>query len=323
LNKPIESLFGQKLSLLTGAFGLALLLWIFVVSENEYTLILDLPIEARNLNVQKAHKKEVPPTASVRLRGTGRDLFKSFLLKNYAGFKLVLDLEGISQEYEFILNEYFEKYPQKVVLPLNYNLSFVEVIHPNRINISLDEYLVKKVPVVSNLHINPAPGFILVSEPIIVPLEIEIAGPKKELALINHVETIYDTINGLTSLYNGYTEIQSLGRLIEYSSNSIEITLDIQDISERIIADIPVKVINIPDKFRVFPSPQTVSLTIVGGVRRIASLIPEDIKVIIDFNNWNHQKQFYEPQVIIPNNILDWRDISPKNLEIGVAREIQ
>ena len=60
-----------------------------------------------------------------------------------------------------------------------------------------------------------------------------------------------------------------------------------------------------------------------GGVRRIASLIPEDIKVIIDFNNWNHQKQFYEPQVIIPNNILDWRDISPKNLEIGVAREIQ
>lgn len=323
MNKPIESLFGQKLSLLTGAFGLALLLWIFVVSENEYTLILDLPIEARNLNVQKAHKKEVPPTASVRLRGTGRDLFKSFLLKNYAGFKLVLDLEGISQEYEFILNEYFEKYPQKVVLPLNYNLSFVEVIYPNRINISLDEYSVKKVPVVSNLHINPAPGFILVGQPIIIPLEIEIAGPKKELALINHVETIYDTINGLTSFYKGYTEIQSSGRLIKYSSNSIEITLDIQDISERIIADIPVKVINVPEKFRVFPSPQTVSLTIVGGVKRIASLIPEDIKVIIDFNNWNHQKQFYEPQVIIPNNILDWRDISPKNLEIGVAREIQ
>ena len=323
MNKPIESLFGQKLSLLTGAFGLALLLWVFVVSENEYTLILDLPIEARNLNVQKAHKKEVPPTASVRLRGTGRDLFKSFLLKNFAGFKLVLDLEGISQEYEFILNEYFEKYPQKVVLPLNYNLSFVEVIYPNRINISLDEYSVKKVPVISNLHINPAPGFILVNQPMILPSEIEIAGPKKELALINHVETIYDTINGLTSLYKGYTEIQSLGRLIEYSLNSIEITLDIQDISERIIADIPVRVINVPDKFRVFPSPQTVSLTIVGGVKRIASLIPEDINVIIDFDNWNHQKQFYEPQVIIPNDILDWRDISPKNLEIGVAREIR
>ena len=306
-----------------GAFGLALLLWVFVVSENEYTLVLDLPIEARNLNVQKAHKEEVPSSASVRLRGTGRDLFKSFLLKNFAGFKLVLDLEGISQEYEFILNDYFEKYPQKVVLPLNYNVSFVEVIYPNRIKISLDEYSSKLVPVFSKLHINPAPGFMLVNQHKIMPSMINIAGPKKELALINHVETINDTINGLVSFYKAQTEIQSLGRLIEYSPSIVEISLDIQDISERIIADIPVMVINIPDKFRVFPSPQTVSLTVVGGVKRIAELVPDDIKVIVDFNNWNHQIQFYEPEVDIPLGILDWRDISPKNIEIAVARELR
>ena len=306
-----------------GAFGLALLLWVFVVSENEYTLVLDLPIEARNLNVQKAHKEEVPSSASVRLRGTGRDLFKSFLLKNFAGFKLVLDLEGISQEYEFILNDYFEKYPQKVVLPLNYNVSFVEVIYPNRIKISLDEYSSKLVPVISNLHINPAPGFILVNQHKTSPSKINIAGPKKELALINHVETINDTINGLVSFYKAQTEIESLGRLIKFSPNIVEISLDIQDISERIIADIPVMVINIPDKFRVFPSPQTVSLTVVGGVKRIAELAPDDIKVIVDFNNWNHQIQFYEPEVDIPLGILDWRDISPKNIEIAVARELR
>ena len=185
LNKPIESFIGQKLSLLFGALGLALLLWIFVVSQDEYTLILDLPIEDRNLNVQKAHKEEVPPYASVRLRGTGRDLFKSFLLKNFGGFKLVLDLEGISREYEFVLNEYFEKFPQKVVLPLNYNLSFVEVVYPNRIKISLDDYSSKSVPIISNLHIKPAPGFIMVGDQIIKPEKIDIAGPKKELALIN------------------------------------------------------------------------------------------------------------------------------------------
>ena len=323
LNKPIESLIGQKLSLLFGALGLALLLWIFVVSQNEYTLILDLPIEARNLNVQKAHKEEVPPSASVRLRGTGRDLFKSFLLKNFGGFKLVLDLEGISKEYEFVLNDYFEKFPQKVVLPLNYNLSFVEVVYPNRIKISLDDYSSKNVPIISNLHIKPAPGFILVGNQIIRPEKIEIAGPKKELALINHIETIYDTINGLTSFYSGKIKTQSLGRLIKYSTNSVEISLDIQNISERIIVDVPVIVVNIPEKIRVFPSPQTVSLTVIGGVNQIANLNPTDIKVIVDFNDWSHLKQFYEPKVSIPKNLLDWRDISPKNVEIGVAREIK
>lgn len=323
LNKPIESLIGQKLSLLIGALGLALLLWIFVVSQNEYTIILDLPIEARNLNVQKAHKEEVPPSASVRLRGTGRDLFKSFLLKNFGGFKLVLDLEGISKEYEFVLNDYFEKFPQKVVLPLNYNLSFVEVVYPNRIKISLDDYSSKSVPIISNLHIKPAPGFLLVGNQIIRPEKIDIAGPKKELALINHIETIYDTINGLTSFYSGEIKTQSLGRLIKYSTNSVEISLDIQNISERIIADVPVIVVNIPDKIRVFPSPQTVSLTVIGGVNQISNLNPTDIKVIVDFNDWSHLKQFYEPKVSIPKNLLDWRDISPKNVEIGVAREIK
>ena len=145
LNKPIESLIGQNY-LSYWCTWIGIILWIFVVSQNEYTLILDLPIEARNLNVQKAHKEEVPPSASVRLRGTGRDLFKSFLLKNFGGFKLVLDLEGISKEYEFVLNDYFEKFPQKVVLPLNYNLSFVEVVYPNRIKISLDDYSSKVFP---------------------------------------------------------------------------------------------------------------------------------------------------------------------------------
>ena len=323
MHKPIESLIRQKLSLFFGAFGLSLLLWVFVVSENEYTLILDLPIEARNLNVQKAHQEEVPPFASVRLLGTGRDLFKSFLLKNFGGFKLVLDLEGISNEYEFVLNDYFEKFPQKIVLPLNYNLSFVEVVYPNRIKISLDEYSSKVVPVISNLFIKPSPGFILVSEQKVIPSEIEIAGPKKELALINHVETDFDTINGLTSFYSGQVKIQSLGRLIEYSSKTVEINLDIQNISERIIADIPVRVINIPNKFRVFPSPQTVSLTVIGGVNQISGLTSNDITVFVDFKDWNHLKQFYEPEVKIPEDLLDWRDISPKNIEIGVARELK
>ena len=305
------------------SFGLSLLLWVFVVSENEYTMVLDLPIEARNLSEQKAYKKEVPSFASVKLKGTGRDLFKSFLLKKFAGFKLVLDLEGISQEYEFDLNDYFEKYPKKVVLPLNYNLSFVEVIYPNRIRISLDEYQVKSVPLLSNVVVIPEPGYILVGEPKIFPKEIEIAGPREELKLIKYIETHYDTIAGITTPYSGEISLESYGRLIKFSQNKIKLDLDIQAISEMIIADIPVIVINIPNNIRVFPSPQTVSLTVVGGINKISSLKPEDIKIVIDFNKWSRQIQFYEPLVTLPDHLLSWKDLSPKNLEIAVAREIR
>ena len=104
---PSPRLYFNNIFFPLGAFSLATLLWLFVISGDQYTMVLDLPIEARNLNAQKAYLKEVPEYASVMLKGKGRDLFKSYILQKYAGFKLVLDLEGISQEYEFILNDYF------------------------------------------------------------------------------------------------------------------------------------------------------------------------------------------------------------------------
>ena len=58
-------------------------------------------------------------------------------------------------------------------------------------------------------------------------------------------------------------------------------------------------------------------------MQRIASIKPEEIKVHINFNDWSSQIQFYEPKVNLPNGLLDWKDISPKSLEIAVAREIR
>ena len=121
-----------------GSICLAGLLWIFVISDNLYLMVVDMPIEARNLPEQSALKKEVPEFAKVRLKGTGRSLFKTIILNRFIpGFKLVLDLERISEEYDFILNDYFERYPQKVSIPSNFEVTYVEVIYPKSIHISL------------------------------------------------------------------------------------------------------------------------------------------------------------------------------------------
>ena len=77
-----------------------------------------------------------------------------------------------------------------------------------------------------------------------------------------------------------------------FSQKKINYFLDVQQISERIIVDIPVKVINKVRGIRVFPSPQTVSLTVVGGVNQIANIKPDDISVIVDFKSWKLKKTF-------------------------------
>jgi hypothetical protein len=304
-----------------GAFSLATILWLFVISGDQYTMIIDFPIEARNLNAQKAYLKEVPNYAAVMLKGKGRDLFKAFILQKYAGFKLVLDLEGISQEYEFFLNDYFKKNPRRVVLPSSYKLSFVEVVYPNRIKISLDEIMKKTVPVSSNLFISLKDGYTQVGLIKFYPDSVNIVGPKAELKRINNINTIKDTLTNLSYAFNSDLNLIIPSRLINCSHTEVQCYLDIQQISERIIVDIPVKVINKVKGIRVFPSPQTVSLTVIGGAIQISKIKSHDILVNVDFNSWSINKNFYEPQVLFPFDVLDWRDLSPRTIELGVARE--
>ena len=144
----IDIFASRRFGLWLGAFGLAFLLWVFIVSSENYTMTIALPIEVRNLSEQKALREEVPEYANVRFEGNGRVLFKTILLKRfYKDFKLVLDLDRISDEYEFVLNEYYRTYPQKIVIPNEFDIRYIEIESPREIQISLDDYAVRTVPI--------------------------------------------------------------------------------------------------------------------------------------------------------------------------------
>ena len=83
-----------------------------------------------------------------------------------------------------------------------------------------------------------------------------------------------------------------------------------------------IKIINNIPGLVVRRNPSTVSLTIVGGVDYIAEVQPIDINVFINFTSeWSPKKQFYEPKVIVPAGIISWRDLTPRNIELAVAKE--
>ena len=49
------------------------------------------------------------------------------------------------------------------------------------LKISLDDYILKNVPVALNLVVNPAPGYVQIGETLIKPSQIEIAGPERRI----------------------------------------------------------------------------------------------------------------------------------------------
>ena len=285
---------------------------------------MKVPLEVRNISAKKTLKEEVPSTVQVRFLGTGHELLKAFLLKDfYDDYKLVLDLDRISEEYKFNLNEYYERFPHKVVIPSSWKIDFLEIVYPMEIQISLDEYLVKSIPVIPKIIIHSDPGFVQVGDINISPNIVDIAGPRELVESIQWMTTEAETLSALKEpILDGSLSIQSPHRLLEYRDRVISYTIDIQKISERIISDIPVQVTRVPDGLRVFVNPRTMSLTAVGGVLRIADIYPEDFFIYVDFEDqWSQKKQFYAPTVVKPNDIIELQDLSPRNIELVVTRD--
>jgi YbbR domain-containing protein len=305
------------------SFVIAFVFWFFIKSEDTYTVNLDIPLVARNLQEQKTYKEEVPESIFITLKGSGRSFIWLRVFSNFYGndFKAVIDLSSITDEYNFELDSYYKENPEKIVLPSSLDLQFVEVLNPRNVQIKLQRYMVKKVPIESQILVFTEPGYIALGEQF-SPDSISIGGPEEAVNKIDFVFTEKDTLVDLVASVNRNWSILNPNKLVSFDPKKVDALIDVQPISETIITGIPVELINKPNDINVFVNPATVSLTIVGGLKQITNIPPEDIDVIIDFDLWNSEKQFYSPTIKLPDYLIEWKDLSPNNLEILVIKEI-
>ena len=305
------------------SFVIAFVFWFFIKSEDTYTVNLDIPLVARNLQEQKTYKEEVPESIFVTLKGTGRSFIWLRVFNNFYrdDFKAVIDLSSITDEYNFELDSYYKENPEKIVLPSSLDLQFVEVLNPRNVQIKLQRYMVKKVPIESQILVSTEPGYIALGGQF-SPDSISIGGPEEAVNEIDFVFTEKDTLLDLIASVNGNWSILNPNKLVSFDPKKVDAFIDVQPISETIVTGIPVELINKPNNVNIFVNPATVSLTIVGGLKQITNILPEDIDVIIDFDLWNSEKQFYSPSIKLPDYLIEWKDLSPNNLEILVIKEI-
>ena len=304
------------------SFVIAFIFWFFIKSEDIYSVTTSIPLVARNLQEQKTYKEEVPESIIVTLKGSGRAfIWLRFFDNFYEDYKAVIDLSSIADEYNFELDQYYKNNPEKIVLPASLDLEFVEVISPRNVQIKLQRYLVKKVPIESQIISSTEPGYIALEE-IFTPDSISIGGPEEAVNAIEFVQTEKDTLLNLISSVENAWSILNPNKIVSYDPKKVTGFINVQPISETIVTGIPVKLINKPNDVNVFVNPATVALTIVGGLDQIANILPTDIEVVIDFSLWNSEKQFYLPKINLPEYLIEWKDLSPSNLEILVIKEL-
>ncbi|HBY17752.1 MAG: YbbR family protein [Marinimicrobia bacterium 46_47] len=301
------------------SFFLAVLVWFVIVNNNEYTVNMEIPIKVYEPRENKTLKNKIPSKAVVRFKGKGRALMAAKIFKEPS---LILDVANIQERYHVSLNEYYQKYPNRVDYPRG-DMEFLEVVYPDTFTVLIDDKISRELPVKLNYSVEPAPGYLLSGKPVMEPGTVIATGPKSKLQPLTAIETRHlkpGNINRETTL-----EVELINpepSFISLSQKTVKITFQVESIGERTFTKIPVQVQNAPENVTVRFIPSTVDLTIVGSNEYIQSLNSDSIQVIFDYaKKWIPSKIYYQPEVKTPERVLNWKDLQPPRVEVVIVRK--
>ena len=181
------------------------------------------------------------------------------------------------------------------------------------------------MPVRPQITFTVAPGFTQVGDVMVTPPQVLVRGAVEAVDQVNSVLTSRRSYSNLMESL----EIPDLGlwhpapgRVLAIEPINVTLTIDIQMIGERRLSDIPVQVYNVPENLNVFVGPSTVALTVTGGVEYLVSLEDEAVEVFVDYRTqWSPTNLLVEPQVRLDDNLLEYKDLVPKQLEIITTRQ--
>jgi len=309
---------GVKLSSLL----LAVLLWLYVVASNEYTYQLEVPVQIVNIRSDLTLAREVPSSVTARFRGSGVTYFKTVLSSAYSEFVMRLDARRVEGATDFYLQTYVSNHPDNFITPRGLNLELVEIVRPEVITVALDEEAERTVPIANRITVEPQAGYTMIGSISISPDSVTLEGPASRVEAVDSIVTeerkvalVDDPVNGMVSLHIPDPA------LLKASVQQVQYQADIQPISERRITDIPVEIVDAPDRLSVTSAPSTVSLTVEGGTEYIFNLEPEEVRVYIEFpEQWKPDESYYVPRVEPPDEVLRWRNMSPSRVEVVVRK---
>ncbi|MFQ6116347.1 MAG: YbbR-like domain-containing protein [bacterium] len=284
---------------------IALFIWFFVVTEDDYEYALEVPVTAINIPENKVLLSEIPNDAKVKIKGSGKALIA---LSVSRGARLELDLSDVVHKKTFFLE------PKNVLLsrPAS-SLMTEEIISPDSITVLLDDYQKKKVAVATKIKAKSAPGYTIVGEVQINPDSVTISGPK---SVVSQVDKVFTKELEYSDLKFDLKETVPLASLpsekVEISVQQVDVFLDVQKLLEVTIKEVPVEVRNAPRNIIVHVVPSTLSLVLEGGGDLLTGVSRDDIVAYIDYARVKDSPNKEHAVYIDTPPGVSYRDVKPK-----------
>jgi len=292
---------------------LAILIWFFVKTEDNYSYSLDVPIQINNLEKDRIIVNDLPKKVKTIFWGKGRALF-SLLLRRDVSYNV--DVANLDGNVKINLDKGNIRMFRKV------DVDVLNIIHPKEMHVVLSKLLVKKVPIVSSCEIKTLPGYTMVDELRLEPDSVVLKGPEKELVLISSVFTEKKTYHEIKRDFQKKVKLIKPDQAhVTLDADQSKVSVDIQKLMEKRIVEIPVKVTHPPNNASVMVIPSTLSLILEGGTEILLNVTHNDVTAYIDYDKVVGSKEKYHPAYIVTPPGIRYRDVKPMRFKIVVERK--
>lgn len=311
--KKILALIKKDYKGLTGSLLLALLLWVAIKSDDEFSHTVDVPIVITTLGDNLVLKKLPPSFVKLKIKGSGRSLFGL----SFTDEKINLEFPQITKDQVVDLEEYIDKFQ----FPEDLNIQVISVISPKKIFFEVDQLIIRRIPVKISEEIKPEAGHLLVSYKPDVD-SVTVTGPATFVNAMEFIETSKVSMTNIrlpfeqtVHLINEYPEVISI------SPELINVNFNIEPLVERTIYNIPIRIINVPNNISAEATPATISVRVKGGETQVSALLIENIEALFNYGNqFISGKTTYPMQIKTPEKVT-WVKVSPTTFSLKLFRK--
>lgn len=266
-------------------FGIAL--WFLVISQKDFQLTLEVPLNFVKLNESLAIASKPPHFLEVTVEGKSWDLIRLQRLVKKPGqnaVAMVVDLQQAELGGRRIhldgKNFVAAGFPEIHFVEPENQLLFIDL--------DIDTRITRNIPIKSNVVVTAAQGFLVADEAKIIPDEVKVSGARNALTRIIDIPTDSMTFDTLKSSadFTIPLDFSKLPAFVIPSDSLINVSVNVQKMNRKNFKDIPVSLIGFFDREIYYLEPKQISVEITGGEQVLDSIEKNDIEIFMEYNRF-------------------------------------
>ncbi len=297
---------------LLASFFLALLLWVAVITDKNYSMRLEVPFKISELARGYVLAEKVPDHVLLEVSGKGRALFGL----NFYHPTIDLELTDVKKSETIKLKDF----QQRFHIPRNLGIKIVDIIRPGKIDLKVDKLLTIKRKINLQATIKPAPGYVF-NKVVLNQDSTLVSGPAQLVRSIHVIKS--DTVSKSQKKYPFNMSIDLVNPkpgILKLNPSKISARFILEQLVERTFYNIPIQILGVPTDYQGAAVPPTVTVKVKGSESLISNLTQNQITALFDYRIWYKSgKLMYSAQIDVPNGV-EVIDISPKQFRLQLKR---